>query len=140
MPSLYRVTKVMKMLKKPRSCMLPVCVGLLIPFGSMRRTKSSLVRDAWTSVPWRASFRALETELLEQLNIGRELLLKIAVILCGYVVILSYLLEFKGIGGKVIRRFDLRTETLFMRKKECRKYTCNVKCVCTKRLKHTRMC
>jgi len=51
--------------------MLPVCVGLLIPFGSMRRTKWSLVRDAWTSVLWRASFRVLETELLEQLNVGR---------------------------------------------------------------------
>jgi len=37
----------------------------------MRRTKWSLVRDAWTSVLWRASFRVLETELLEQLNVGR---------------------------------------------------------------------
>lgn len=121
MPSLYRVTKVMKMLKKPRSCMLPVCVGLLIPFGSMRRTKSSLVRDAWTSVSWRASFRALETELLEQLNIGESCsrLPSFCVVTSSY-----RLLEFKGIRGKVIRRFDLRTlfETLFMRKKECRKY------------------
>lgn len=50
----------------------------------MRRTKWSLVRDAWRSVLWRASFRVLETELLEQLNIERELL-KIAIILYGYI-------------------------------------------------------
>jgi len=92
--------------------MLPVCVGLLIPFGSMRRTKWSLVRDAWTSVLWRASFRVLETELLEQLNVGRDLL-EITIVWSMY-----RLLKFKRIRGKMIRRFDSRIEKLFMWKKE----------------------
>lgn len=106
MPFLCRVTKAMKMLKKPWSYMLPVCVGLLIPFGSMRRTKWSLVRDAWTSVLWRASFRVLETELLEQLNIERELL-KIAIILYDITSIYC-LLEFKRISNKMTRKYNLR--------------------------------
>lgn len=71
----------------------------------MRRTKWSLVRDAWTSVLWRASFRVLETELLEQLNIERELL-KIAIILYDITSIYC-LLEFKRISNKKTRKYNL---------------------------------
>lgn len=83
MLSLYRVTKAMKTLKK-----IVYAASLCRSFNTVRinaRTKWSLVRDAWTSVLWRASAcsRVLATELLKQLNIiGRDLLKMPSVWLC----------------------------------------------------------